>query len=87
MRSQEFTSEEARQIGDRLSVDWEKYNLEQFRIGLFVELEQGMDDPTSDLTEAEMQKTSKIVLAHLDEVPEYYTKEYHMFAESADKKF
>ena len=64
-----------------------KYALEEFRIGLFVELEDGMDEPTTDLTDEEMQSTAKIVLEHLDEQPDYYTEQYHMFAESADASF
>jgi Protein of unknown function (DUF5661) len=87
MRSQEFTSAEARKIGDGMSVDWEKYDLEEFRIGLFVELEDGMDDPTTDMTDEEMRSTGQIVLEHLDEQADYYTEKYHMFAESAKASF
>lgn len=87
MRSQEFTSEEANRIGNNLFVDFGKYNLEEFRIGLFVELEEGMEDPTTDLTDAELHATVQKVLAHLNEVPDHYTKTYHMFADSAKQKF
>jgi hypothetical protein len=87
MRSQEFTSEEAHQIGNNLFVDFGKYDLEEFRIGLFVELEDGMEDPTTDLTDAEIQPTVQKVLAHLNDTPDHYTKTYHMFAESAKQKF
>jgi Protein of unknown function (DUF5661) len=87
MRSQEFTTEEARKIGDRMSVDWGKYDLEEFRIGLFVELEDAMDDPATDMTDEEMRSTARIVLGHLDEQADYYTEKYHMFAESADATF
>ena len=41
----EFTSEEARRIGDAIGVDWQKYDLEEFRMGLAVELEHGAHDP------------------------------------------
>jgi Protein of unknown function (DUF5661) len=87
MRSQKFTSEEAYQIGNNLFVDFGKYDLEEFRIGLFVELEDGMEDPTTDLTDTELQPTVQKVLAHLNEKPDHYTKKYHMFAESAKQKF
>jgi len=86
MRSQEFTDEEARRIGNNLFVDFGKYNLEEFRIGLFVELEQGMEDSTTDLSDAERQATVQKVLAHLNETPDYYTKTDHMFAESEQQK-
>jgi Protein of unknown function (DUF5661) len=87
MRSQEFTAAEARKIGDSMSVDWGKCDLEQFRIGLFVELEEGMDDPTTDVSDEEIRSTGQIVLGHLDEQPDYYTEKYHMFAESAKASF
>jgi Protein of unknown function (DUF5661) len=87
MRSQEFTAAEARKIGDSMSVDWDKYALEQFRIGLFVELEAGMDDPTTDLTDEEIHSTGQIVIEHLDEQPDYYTEKYHMFVESDKASF
>jgi hypothetical protein len=71
----------------RQYVDWGKYDLEQFRIGLFVELEEGMDDPATDVTDEEIRSTGQIVLGHLDEQPDYYTEKYHMFAESAKASF
>jgi len=39
--AREFTAEEARKIGDQLRVDWQKVSLEEFRVGLGVELEHG----------------------------------------------
>jgi Protein of unknown function (DUF5661) len=87
MRSQEFTASEARKIGDSMSVDWNKYVLEEFRIGLFVELENGMDDPTTDVTDEEIRSTGQIVLEHLEKQADYYTKKYHMFEESAKENF
>ena len=38
----QFTTEEARRIGDRIGVDWAKYSIEEFRMGLAVELEHGL---------------------------------------------
>jgi hypothetical protein len=86
MIRQEFTTEEARRIGDSLSVDWEKYNLEQFRLGLFVELEHGMKDPATDVTHDDLQATGKIEIAHLNDLPDYYTRLYQMFANAEQEK-
>jgi hypothetical protein len=86
MIRQEFTTEEARRIGDSLSVDWEKYNLEQFRLGLFVELEHGMKDPATDVTHDDLQATGKIAIAHLNDLPDYYTRLYQMFANAEQEK-
>lgn len=64
--------DEAEKIGNSLSVDWSKVDLEQFRLGLSVESEH------DDGTELDVVKSKKdlgrIVLAHLKEVPDYYTK-------------
>lgn len=67
-----FSKEQAKKIGDSLSVDWKKYDLEQFRIGLEVESEH---DDGSELDVVDSKKDlAKIVLAHLKEMPNYYTK-------------
>jgi hypothetical protein len=68
------TTEEARQIGDSIGVDWNKYNLEQFRMGMEVELEHGTHDPETNVTNDDMEMTGKIAWAHLKEIPDYYTR-------------
>jgi hypothetical protein len=40
-----FTTEQAREIGDKLGIDWIHFKVEQFRMGLDVELEHGLIDP------------------------------------------
>jgi len=69
-----FTTEEAKKIGDTIGVDWEKYNLEQFRMGLEVELEHGKRDSFTNVTHDDPVMTGKIALAHLNEFPDYYTR-------------
>ena len=44
------TSEEARRVGDQIGVDWDRFELEQFRIGMDVEYEHGAHDPQTDVT-------------------------------------
>jgi len=70
----EFTSEEAKEIGDGIGIDWSQIDLEQFRMGLAVELEHGAHDPETDVTHDDLAMTGKIAWAHLKEVPDYYTK-------------
>lgn len=70
----EFTPEEARTIGDRIGVDWQKYDLEEFRMGLAVELEHGVRDPQTNVTGDDELATGKIALAHLKEIRDYYTR-------------
>lgn len=70
----EFTIEEAKRIGDNIGIDWNKYDLEQFRMGLGVELEHGAHDPETNVTNDDEIMTGKIALAHLKEIPDYYTR-------------
>ena len=69
-----FTTEEAKRIGDIINVDWDKYDLEQFRMGLGVELEHGLHDTETNVTNDDEITTGKIALAHLKEIPDYYTR-------------
>ncbi len=69
-----FTSEEAKQIGEELGIDWSKFDIEQYRMGLDVELEHGKVDPHTNVTNDDPIMTGKIALAHLNEFPDYYTR-------------
>ena len=70
----EFTSEEARRIGDQIGVDWDHIDLEEFRMGLAVELEHGVRDSQTNVTDDDESATGKIALAHLKEISDYYTR-------------
>ena len=67
-------SEEARRVGASLGIDWTKVELEQFRRGLEVELEHGVRDPQTNVTDDDIGVTGKIAWAHLKEFPDYYTR-------------
>ncbi len=69
-----FTNEEAKRIGDELSINWDVVELEEFRMGLGVELEHGSHDPETNVTDDDEILTGKIALAHLREFPDYYTR-------------
>ena len=72
--SKEFTAEEAREIGDKIGIDFEKFDIEQFRMGLAIELEHGSNDPETNVTNGDVHLTGKIAWAHLKEIPDYYTR-------------
>jgi len=61
----DFTTEEAREIGNSLNVDWGKIDLEEFRKGLGIELEHGTVNPRTNLTNDDPIATGKVTLAHL----------------------
>ena len=69
-----FTSEEAKNIGQSLGIDWSRFDVEQFRMGMDVELEHGLVDQHTNVTDDDPMITGKIALAHLNEFPDYYTR-------------
>lgn len=69
-----FTSDEAKKIGDEIGINWNEYDLEEFRVGLGVELEHGSHDPETDVIGDDHHKAGKIAWAHLKELPDYYTR-------------
>ncbi|MFA6016890.1 MAG: DUF5661 family protein [Patescibacteria group bacterium] len=76
-----FTAEEAKVIGEKLGIDWINFGVEQFLMGINVELEHGTIDPVTNVTDDDPLKTGKIALAHLNEFPDYYTRLAKMEAE------
>ena len=72
-KKKQFTTKEAKKIGDTLGTQWSRFDVEQFRMGLNVELEHGTRDPSTDVTGNDPILTGKIALAHLNEFPDYYT--------------
>lgn len=76
-----FTSEEAKAVGEKLGIKWDKFDVEQFRMGMDVELEHGVRDANTNVTNNDPVITGKIALAHLNEFPDYYTRLAKMEAE------
>lgn len=69
-----FTTEEAKIIGDKIGIDFDKHDIEQFRMGLAIELEHGNIDPETNVTNSDDVITGKIAWAHLKEISDYYTR-------------
>jgi Protein of unknown function (DUF5661) len=76
MTTARFTTQEARQVAEALGLDLgqESFDIEQFRMGMDVELEHGRRDPQTNVTNDDPLTTGKIALAHLRELPDYYTR-------------
>ncbi len=79
-----FTSEEAKQIGEQLGIDWSKFDIDQFRRGLDTELEHGKIDSKTNVSDDEPLTTGKIALAHLNEFPDYYDRLERMEKEAEE---
>lgn len=69
-----FSQEEAKEIGEKLGLDWSKFDVDQFRRGMDVELEHGLVDPETNVTDDDPLLTGKIALAHLNEFTDYYDR-------------
>ena len=76
MASTGFDMDEARRFGEEIGIDWATapFAVEEFRTGMNVELEHGLHDPTTNVTNDDPRVTAKIALAHLNEFADYYTR-------------
>ena len=83
-----FTAEEAREIGERIGIDWDSapFDVEQFRAGMDIELEHGRADPATDVTGDDAVTTGKIALAHLNEFADYYVRLERMEREAEEEQ-
>ena len=72
----QFTVAEARAAGERIGIDWStsRFDVDQFRMGMDVELEHGTHDAETNVTNDDVVVTAKIARAHLNEFPDYYTR-------------
>ena len=79
-----FTADAARRIGEQIGIEWSSapFDVEQFRMGMNVELEHGLHDPSTNVTGDDPVVTGKIALAHLNEFPDYYTRLERMEADA-----
>jgi len=73
-KRKQISSDEARRIGEFLYIDWDQVDLEQFRQGLMGNHKQGAMDPETELTYDGVLLSGKLVLAHMQEFPDYFTR-------------
>ena len=69
-----FTKQEAKKVGEKLGITWDKFDVEQFRKGMDVELEHGTIDENTNVTNDDPLMTGQITLAHLNELTDYYDR-------------
>ena len=71
-----FNNNEINNIINKLNIKFDKFPIEDFITGLNIELEHGKNNSMTNITDNNIEKTAKIALAHLNEYPNYYNKEY-----------
>ena len=69
-----FNEADAKRLGERFGLSWERFDPEQLAQGMNVELEHGTADPATNVTNDDEVTTFKIALAHLNEFPDYYVR-------------
>ena len=74
LAKKQFTEAEAKKVGEQIGIKWDKFDVDQFRRGMNVELEHGSRDPNTNVTNDDPIMTGKIALAHLNEFPDYYDR-------------
>lgn len=71
-----FNDNEILRIARYLNIDFSKFPFEDFKRGISIELEHGIENINTNVTNDDLLKTDKIALAHLNEYPNYYNKDY-----------
>ena len=80
-KRKQISSDEAKRIGESLHIDWDQVDLEQFRQGLMGNHKQGSMDPETGRTYDGVLLTGRVVLAHMQEFPDYFTRLERLKAE------
>ena len=65
-----FSVDEAREVGEEIGIEWASspFDVEEFRAGMDVELEHGLHDAETNVTDDDPHVTGRIALAHLREL-------------------
>ena len=76
-KMKKFTSAEAKEIAGKLEIDFSKvkFTPEEYLEAVNIELEHGLVDPQTNVTNDDPLMTGKIALAHLNEVSMYYNED------------
>lgn len=69
-----FSDWEAKEIGDRLGMDFKKYNLQEFRRGLEMEMGHGNYPGETGMMNDDEYIAGKIARANLNGMPDYYSR-------------
>ena len=71
-----ITDDQVLHVAKLLNITFDKFSIDDFKTGLNIELEHGNINPNTNITNDNLFLTGKIALAHLNEFPDYYNKDY-----------
>lgn len=69
-----YTEDLIKRIAKKSNIDISEFDIKELIIGMDVELEHGSVNDKTDVTGDDPELTFKIVMAHMHEMPDYYTK-------------
>ena len=73
-KRKQISMDEAKRVGESLHIDWDQVDLEEFRQGLMGNHKEGAIDPETGLTYEDVLLAGKVVLTHMEEFPDYFTR-------------
>ena len=71
-----FELDDVYYVSSLLNIKFDKFSESDLLEGMNIELEHGLENPRTNVTDDDLVMTAKIALAHLNEFPNYYNKEY-----------
>lgn len=71
-----FNINDILKVAQKLNIDFSKFSLQDFITGINIELEHGLINNLTNVTNNDLLTTAKIALAHLNEFPNYYNQHY-----------
>lgn len=71
-----FNLKDAVEIANKLNIKFDKFSIKDLLTGMNIELEHGKINEATNITNNDLELTTKIALAHLNEYPNYYNEEY-----------
>lgn len=71
-----YSRQDIIQTAQMLGIQFDRFTLDDLITGIQIELEHGLINPKTNVTNNDLVLTMKIALAHLNEFPNYYNKDY-----------
>ena len=65
-------------VATLLNIKFDKFSPEELLEGMNIELEHGLVNPKTNVTDDDIVMTAKIALAHLNKFPNYYNKDFEL---------
>lgn len=75
-----YSKDEILKTAQVLGVTFDKFTIDDLITGINIELEHGTINYITNVTNDDLVLTMKIALAHLNEFPNYYNKEYGLLS-------